>query len=137
MFGAVPIEWLIDEARSMGIYTQLELNIPRHYIIDEDFLSSVMVSFHHLNGKGQKTGSTSSVDHPAFAALRNHLEATDRIEVQRNWSNGDRVLNPFYLNDKFFEEGDQFSCASAMGNSLRVKNRINKSDDHSQESGAV
>ena len=137
MFGAIPAEWLMELARDTGIMTQIELDIPRHYIINEEYLTRCMVQFHHLNGKGQKTGSTSDVDHPAFTALREHLGATGRIKIERNWCNGDRVTNPFYLNDKFFDNGDQFSCASAMGISLRVTNRINKSDDHSQESGAI
>ena len=133
MFGAVPAEWLYELAGDMGVMTQLELDIPRHYVIDEEFLSSCIVSFHHLNGKGQKTGSTGSVDHPAFAALRKHLGALEYIEIQTMWNNGDRVLKPFYLNDRFFDEGDQFSCASAMGNSFRSSRKlINKKHDETK-----
>lgn len=134
-YNAVPVEWLLEEARNKGIYTQLELDIPRHYIIDEEFLSSCVVAFYHLNGKGQKTGSHGSVDHPAFTALREHLGATGRIKIQRNWWNGDRVIIPFYLNDRFFGEGDQFSSASALGNSfISEKKRLNKNNENSNVS---
>ena len=85
MFGAIPAEWLLELAADQGIMTQQNLDLPRHYIIDEEFLTSFPVAFYHLNGKGQKTGSHSTVDHPAFAALRNHLGATGRIEIQPHW----------------------------------------------------
>lgn len=130
MFGAVPAEWFMELASDMGIMTQLELDIPRHYIIDEEFLTSVPVSFYHLNGKGQKTGSMSSVDHPAFTSLRDHLEAVGYIKTERHWCNGDRVIKPFYLNDFYFNIGDKFSSAAAMAGKFRFeRKRLNKEYD--------
>ena len=126
MFGAISADIMMDLASKMGIYTQLELDIPRHYIIEEEYLTDIPVSFYHLNGKGQKTGSMSSQDHPAFAALRDHLEATGRIKTSRNSSNGDITLKPFYLNDYYFDEGERFPCAAALGNSFRFINKNNE-----------
>ena len=58
--------------------------------------------------------STSSIDHPEFAKLRNQLEAEGFIETRRYCWNGDSVLKPFYLNDVLFREGDRFYSAAAM-----------------------
>jgi hypothetical protein len=37
MFGAVPAEWLYELAQGKGIMIQMDLDLPRHYIIDEEF----------------------------------------------------------------------------------------------------
>jgi len=56
----------------------------------------------------------STEDHPEFARLRDQLEAQGYIRCERSWSNGDRVLKSFSLNDVPFEPGEQFCCAAAM-----------------------
>ena len=121
MFGAIDGALIMELARDMGVMTQMELDIPRHYVLDEEFFSTCIVSYHHLNGKGQKTGTTSSVDHPAFAALRRHLGALEYIKIETNWCNGDRVLKPFYLNDFYLEESDTFFSAGAWGVKFKVR----------------
>jgi len=60
---------------------------------------------------GSMVGTT---DHPEFARLREQLEESGYISVQRGWSNGDRVLKLFVLNGVTFEPGEQFPCAAAM-----------------------
>jgi hypothetical protein len=61
-----------------------------------------------------RCSSTSSHDHPEFAALRDRLEADGFIECQRQWWNGDRVLRPFRFNGAEFKPGDKFACAVAI-----------------------
>ena len=56
----------------------------------------------------------STMDHPKFSELRDHLEQQGFIRCERNWSNGDRVLKSFSLNGVPFEPGAQFCCAAAM-----------------------
>jgi len=56
----------------------------------------------------------SSEDHPEFAKLRNQLEQEGYIKTERSWSNGDRVLKPFMLNNVKFKKNYKFCCASAM-----------------------
>ena len=67
--------------------------------------------------------SISSRDHPEFAILRDQLEAQGFIQTQRQWWNGDRVLQPFILNGMTFEIGEQFPCAVAMKGHLQAKQR--------------
>jgi hypothetical protein len=55
-----------------------------------------------------------SEDHPEFARLRDRLGELGYINIQRGWSNGDRVLKLFTLNGVAFEPGEQFCCAGAM-----------------------
>jgi hypothetical protein len=56
----------------------------------------------------------STEDHPEFARLRDRLGELGYIDIQRGWSNGDRVLKLFTLNGVAFEPGEQFCCAGAM-----------------------
>jgi hypothetical protein len=56
----------------------------------------------------------STEDHPEFARLRDQLGELGYIDIQRGWSNGDRVLKSFTLNSVAFEPGEQFCCAAAM-----------------------
>lgn len=53
-------------------------------------------------------------DHPEFTRLREQLGEEGYIKIERAWWNGDRVLKPFKLNNKMFNKGDQFACASAI-----------------------
>lgn len=73
-----------------------------------------------LQGKGKVTLG-SSIDHPEFAKLREHLGEQGYITIERGWINGDRVEKPFTLNGYKFKVGAQFSCASAMGNNFAVR----------------
>lgn len=73
-----------------------------------------------LQGKGQ-CSVTSSKDHPEFAKLREQLGQEGYITIERGWINGDRVTKPFTLNGRKFKVGEQFSCASAMGNNFAVR----------------
>lgn len=61
--------------------------------------------------KGSRTWSE---DHPEFTKLREQLGIEGYIVIQRGWWNGDRVLNPFKLNDKKFKKGDQFPSGAAI-----------------------
>ena len=119
----IPAELLIAEARRLGIYSQLELDLPPEYFIDEEYLTNVIVRYSWINGSGGKNSTTSRVDHPSFTGLREHLGARGYIEIERGWWNGDKVLKPFKLNTYDFKPGDQFSSASAMGNHFRVKQK--------------
>jgi len=73
-----------------------------------------------LQGKGTVTMG-SSIDHPEFTKLREHLGAEGYISIQRGWWNGDRCEKPFTLNGKKFKVGDQFSSAGAMGTHFAVR----------------
>lgn len=74
--------------------------------------------FKIIKGEHQMT-ITSHGDHPQFAEFRWELEREGFIEVQRSWSNGDRVLKLFKLNGVLFDVGSQFPCAAAMESHLR------------------
>ena len=88
----------------------------RRFKINPEYLDSCMIQFYELNGDmTTRYGTMSSVDHPAFASLRDHLEHRHIIETARNCSNGDRTLETFMLNDYVFKEGERFPCASALG----------------------
>jgi len=70
-----------------------------------------------------RCSSTSSRDHPEFAALRDRLEALGFIKCQRQWWNGDRVLRPFQLNGIEFRPNEQFPCGAAMRLHLEFKRK--------------
>ena len=53
-------------------------------------------------------------DHPEFTKLRNELEQLGYIKTERSWWNGDRVLQPFVLNNVLFHTADKFVSASPM-----------------------
>jgi hypothetical protein len=103
------------------IYIQEELfeTLPVYEIKDE-YLCDVFSGYTCTADKyGKPRSQISYIDHPAFTALRDLLEREGYIKTQRSWSNGDRVLKEFILNDKSFLEGEQFSCATAMHRKLR------------------
>lgn len=120
MFGAISIDLLYALAKRSGWMEQLEFDLPPCIYISQDKLSSVDMGY-SWNG----TGWISSEDHPAFTSLRNRLEKDGYIKTERSWSNGDRVTKPFYMNNMYFEIGEQFSCAPAQGVSYKIelKNR--------------
>lgn len=114
--GALLID-LIDK-KNGGRWEQIEFDFPQMFYIDIESVTGLRSGLSYSVGKNMY-GSSGTVDHPHFTELRNHLESKGLIEVQRGWSNGDRVLKPFYLNEIYFEPSEQFSCASAMGYKLR------------------
>jgi len=120
---AIPAEFIIEEARRLGIYSQLELDLPPEYYIDDKYLTSVSVKYSWVRSNVGKCSTQSRVDHPSFTALREHLDARGYIEIERRWWNGDKVLKPFKLNTYDFMSGDQFSSAGAMGIHFQVKQK--------------
>lgn len=97
----------------------LPLHTPRYRIKDEYVCSVPDSIVCELTPTGTNWSSSGVTDHPSFTRLRNHLEAKGLIETQRSWSNGDRVLEEFYLNDVLFKAGDTFFCAAAMSHTLK------------------
>lgn len=71
------------------------------------------------SGGGKYGTIAKAVDHPAFAALREHLGREGYIDIERGCWNGDRVTKPFYLNEVFFDVGKKFVCAAAMKHILK------------------
>ena len=120
MYGGVPVELLLDIARREGAMFQLELPLPPYLKIDEKYLTDCPVTFKYATSSAF-SGSFKTIDHPAFGALRAWLGVGDYIEINTNSINGDRVLKPFYLNDHYFEAGDRFLCAVAIGHTLAKK----------------
>ncbi len=99
----------VSDHREWGAYD----HIPTDQLTAEQFVKIL---------KGlDRCSSTSNLDHPEFAALRDRLEAEGFIECQRQWWNGDRVLRPFRLNGAEFEPGEQFPCGVAMRLHLKFK----------------
>ncbi len=121
----IPAEVLEARAEELRPFEQISLiETPPEYTIDEEFLTSVVVAYKYVNEHGSQMGTHRSVDHPAFAALREHLGARGYIKIERGWCNGDSVLKRFTLNTFEFEPGEQFSSAGAMGNSFSVQRKI-------------
>lgn len=85
------------------------------FTINPDYLCDVPVKYGFTTDEGVDCSMTAAVDHPAFRELRDHLEHRGFIKTERTWHNGDRVLKPFYLNDRLFEVDEKFCCAAAMG----------------------
>ena len=111
MLGAVSGALLLDLAKRGGHMQQLDLLEPIPFVeIDLKYLSSVTVSY---NWRGDGLGVIHSLDHPCFTEIRERLGRKGYIRIERNWSNGDVVLKPFYLNRKLFDVGDKFVCAAA------------------------
>lgn len=122
MFGALPISFYLDIARSEGVMYQLPLFLtPPKFEIKEEYLTDVFTGWKQtMNGEGKENfGVISYTDHPAFTALRNKLENDGYIKTERSHSNGDRVLYGFYLNDIYFPKGAKFPCAGAMKSTLK------------------
>lgn len=69
-------------------------------------------------------GSTSSVDHPAFATVRKMLSAQGFIEIPGYpCVNGDIGTKRFRFNDFQLEVGDKFYCASAWSNMIKLRDK--------------
>ena len=112
MFGAISGSVLLDLAKKGGYMQQLDLLEPVPMIeIDLKYLSNVYIDYRWY---GDGMGITHSLDHPSFTEIRESLGRKGYIHIERNWSNGDRVLRPFYINRYRFNEGDKFCCAGAL-----------------------
>lgn len=129
MFGAIPASILIEYGKKIGVYEQLPLlETPPKYTLDEKYMTDVYCGLTcEYNEYGKSHSVMSHIDHPAFTTLRDHLEAKGYIKTERNWHNGDVVLKEFMLNEHTFKEGDQFPCATAIGNIFRLKSIDNES----------
>jgi len=123
MYGAIPASLLMDIAYAEGYREQLNFldEFPPCIYISRDKLTSVTMGF-SWNGSGY----ISTQDHPAFTQLRERLGKEGYIDIQRSWSNGDRVTKPFYLNNMYFDIGEQFSCAPALGVTYDIAYRKNE-----------
>ena len=92
----------------------LPIHTPR-FRIKEEHLTFVADEINcELSEVGSSWSSRGTIDHPSFTRLREHLGEKGLIEIERRWTNGDRVLAQFYLNDVLFEADDKFPCAPAM-----------------------
>jgi len=112
----IPADILSSIARDIGVMIQVELPLdtPIWVFVDPEDLTSTKVSLNHYNPSGAPFGSLSHIDHPSFSKTRDFLEENNYIKTERSYSNGDRVLKPFYFNNVLMVEGDQFLCACAM-----------------------
>jgi len=90
------------------------------FLLKEEYFTDCAVTYHKVKEDGSNIyGTLSHVDHPSFAALREHLGQKGFIDIQHGWLNGDRVIKEFMLNETLFEVGDKFCTASAQGCGLR------------------
>lgn len=130
MFGALPASVFLSINRSMGVMTQIELPLdcPPWFFIDPSFICSVPHTIKQYSSSGTLYSSYGLVDHPSFELLRSRLESQGYIKTERNWSNGDTVVAPFYLNNWLFIEGDRFLSASAMSHQDVVTTNYNGGD---------
>lgn len=110
MFNAIPASLLMELAKRDGYMEQLSFDFPPVITIKREYLTSVPMGY---NWDGY--GMIHSIDHPAFTELRERLGKEGFISIERNWSNGDRVTKPFYLNKIYFDVGERFTCAPALG----------------------
>lgn len=124
MFGAVDAGLIFELARRDGAMYQLELDLgcPIWVFVDPKYLKSETKGYKTFDERGNRNGVITSVDHPYFTETREWLHNNGWIEMNTRWSNGDKVLKPFYFNNVLLEEGEQFSCAGAMGYGRFVEN---------------
>ena len=122
----IPADLLLDLINNTPVQLDLFETVTE-FEINEEYLTSVPVSWKMIDSHGKNYGTSSVVDHPSFSALRDVLERRGFIKTERNWHNGDRVISDFKLNGELFKEGEQFSCAAALGNQLRVQRRLSRS----------
>jgi hypothetical protein len=125
MYAGIPASLILDIMKLDGYLGNDVLELqgsPAIINIKEEYLCSLDLETDIIDGKtGNKIGSLSMIDHPSFTATREWLGANGYIKIERGWWNGDRVIEPFYLNGKLFEEGESFPCASAMKGRLKYK----------------
>jgi hypothetical protein len=119
-----------DEAEVTGPKSLAEMLSPpevenQEYTIKPEYLTSSPVEYGWKGYNDAPCSTTTWVDHPSFAALREHLGARGYIEIQRGWWNGDRVTKRFKLNGHQFEVGEQFGSGSATGNTFQAREKRN------------
>ena len=105
----------------------------RIFTINPEYLTSCMKQFYELyEDDSTRYGTMSTVDHPAFAELRDFLERQNIIDTVRNASNADTVVETFKLNGHVFNEGERFPCGSALGITFKMieKRRKEPLDDN-------
>lgn len=131
MFGAISASLWMEVLYREGYREQLTFidEFPPCIYINRDKLTSV-----HLGYNWNGMGMSSSQDHPAFTQLRERLGKEGYIKIEYSWWNGDRVTKPFYLNNMYFDIGEKFSCASALGVTYDIAKRKTQS---SPEYGGV
>lgn len=113
-----------DSVQALVPYVKLD--IPE-YQINLDYCTDIPVTYQWKNRRQanksvedtQWCSTYSSVNHPAFDELRKHLGWAGLLHIEDSYSNGDRVLKPFKLNNILFNEDEQFVCATAMKYHLR------------------
>lgn len=120
MFGAIPADLIMDMARKEGYMKQEDMDFREARLkLDPQYCTSIPTGIEvEDDGTGRSYSCMGSKDHPKFTEVRDWLEQHGYIKTERSWSNGDRVLEPFYLNDHRFDKGDVFPCAPAMSNIL-------------------
>jgi len=116
MFGTVPASLLLDLARQDGAMFQLELDLdcPPYVFVNPDYLASCITGHSVIQGNGKSISIMGTEDHPYFRDTRNWLAQNGYIHMEKGWTNGDRVIKPFYFNNVYMAVGEQFSCAPAM-----------------------
>ena len=121
MYGGISASMLMELASMNGKFYQLDLplELPPEYTLPMEYFTDVQTGFEVLPPNcNTKYKTTQSEDHPGFARLRKILSGGNYIKMELGWSNGDRVLKRFCVNGKWFEPGDKFPCACALGDSL-------------------
>lgn len=126
MFGAIDGSMILEIMdKYYSPWEQLPLfKTPPEFTLDEAFLTDVPLSYKEINETGLSHGWHSHIDHPSFDHLRKMLSSRGYIRIETTYWNGDRVLKTFRLNGKWFDPGDKFPCASAMGVMLRVDRKL-------------
>jgi hypothetical protein len=126
MYAGIPASLIMDVMKMEGYLGNDTLELPGApaiVYIKEEYLCSINLQTDIIDGRtGNSNKVLSSIDHPSFTATREWLGKAGYIKIQRNWCNGDIVLEPFYLNDVLFERDDQFPCAGAMKGHLKYAN---------------
>jgi hypothetical protein len=122
-WGGIDIGLLMNLAnkKNGGEWYQLEFDFPQMFYIPLESVNRLRSGLSYSVGSGISS-SIGTIDHPQFTELREYLGKKNLIEIERKWTNGDVVLKPFYLNEIYFEPGEQFSCASAMRYTLKHGN---------------
>lgn len=106
----------------------------KRFRIKPDHICSVSVSWQEVDEYGGIIyGTVSSIDHPSFDELRQHLGRKGLIVIQRAWWNGDRVLEDFMLNERYFKVGEDFPSGGAQSASLRFAKRPKQPKQHLSE----
>jgi len=131
MFGGIPARILLDVARENGYMYQMSLPLtPPEFVLPEEYFTEISIGYSWIQEHtGDETSFSKTVNHPGFEHLRNHLDKTGYLSVQRSWINGDTVLRRFRLNGHWFEPSDQFP---SPGPCLRIIKHGNQKRYHSE-----